>query len=64
MPAAPGAGTYVLAQRPQMDTEYRAVFTTPADEGLNGDTSPTVLVHASTCTAAATTKGTIDVPCL
>ena len=64
MPGGASAGTYVLAQRPQMDTEYRAVFTTPADEGLNGDTSPTVLVHASTCTAAATTKGTIDVPCL
>jgi hypothetical protein len=64
MPAGAGAGTYVLTQRPQVDTEYRAVFATPADEGINGDTAPTVRVYASTCTAVATTTGTIDVPCL
>lgn len=64
MPAGAGAGTYVLTQRPQVDTEYRAVFTTPADEGINGDTAPTVRVYASTCTAVAATTGTIDVPCL
>ena len=39
------AGTYVLAQRLTVDTEFRAVFATPSSEGLNGDTSPTVRVY-------------------
>ncbi|OGO56715.1 MAG: hypothetical protein A2Z32_01200 [Chloroflexi bacterium RBG_16_69_14] len=64
MPAGAGAGSYILSQRPQVDTEYRAVFTKPADEGLKGDTAPTVTVYASTCTAAAATTSTIAVPCL
>ena len=64
MPAGATAGTYVLAQRPGADTEYRAVFKTPADEGINGDTSPTVLVDVVVaCTATVAGDGAIAVPC-
>lgn len=47
------SGTYVLAQTLSSDAEFRAVFATPATEGINGDASPTVGVFVSTCTAAA-----------
>ena len=54
MPAASGAGNYAMAQSPASDMEYRAVFKTPADEGINGDTSPTVRVDVvASCSAAA-----------
>ncbi len=59
-------GTYVLTQRPGAATEYRAVFSTPSSEGLNGDTSPTVTVSVSgsSCSAvAAGSTGTVQAPC-
>jgi len=64
MPAGTTAGTYVLGQRPGADTDYRAVFKTPTDEGINGDTSPTVRVDVNvTCTTTVAGDGTIAVPC-
>ena len=47
------SGTYVLAQRPGTDTDYRAVFSTPTNEGLNGDASPAVRVTVVRCLVAA-----------
>jgi hypothetical protein len=64
MPAGSTAGTYVLAQRPSSDTEYRAVFGTPSTEGINGDTSLTVRVYVSTCTASAGKTLTPQAQCL
>ena len=43
-------GTYATTISLRSTTEFRAVFTTPADEGLNGDTSPTVRVTVAPCT--------------
>jgi hypothetical protein len=64
MPAGSTAGTYVLTQRPGADTDYRAVFKTPSDEGINGDTSPTVGVDVVvTCGAIAGLDATIAIPC-
>ena len=63
MPGGATAGTYVLAQRPGADTDYRAIFATPA-EGINGDTSLTVHVYVSTCTAPARPGLKIQVACL
>ena len=65
MPAGSTAGTYVLAQRPGADTDYRAVFKTPADEGINGDTSPTVRVDVVvTCTTTVTgADAGVAIPC-
>lgn len=42
-------GTYVLSQSLTAATEFRAVFPTPSDEGLDGDTSPTLLVTVGPC---------------
>lgn len=64
MGAGPTAGTYVSAQRPTTTTEYRAVFNTPADEGINGDSSPVVKVAVTTCSATAVSAAVIDAPCL
>ena len=44
MPAGSTSGTYVLAQRPSVDTEFRAVYAA-SGEGLNGDTSSTIRVY-------------------
>ena len=63
MPAGSVSGTYGLTQQPTADTEYRAVFTTPSTEGINGDTSPTVRVYVGYCTAASKTGGVINAPC-
>jgi hypothetical protein len=52
MPGGSAAGTYVLSQQVWADTEYRAVFATPTTEGINGDSSPTIRVYVSSCTAA------------
>jgi hypothetical protein len=41
----------VLAQQPGADTEYRAVFAAPSNEGINGDSSPAVRVSVTGCTA-------------
>ena len=64
--AMPGAvaGTYVLAQRPGSDTEYRAVFGTQTSEGLNGDTSPTVRVYVIQCPQPRPPEPTIQSPCI
>ena len=46
------------------DTEYRAVFKTPADEGINGDTSPTVNVDVVvTCSTVIGANAGIAFPC-
>ena len=66
MPGGAFAGTYVLAQRPSSNSEYRAVFGTQTSEGLNGDTSPTVRVTVAViqCMTARTAfEPTIPVPC-
>ncbi len=44
------SGTYRLAVKLQAATEFRAVFKTPTNEGLNGDTSPSVAVSVGACT--------------
>jgi hypothetical protein len=64
MPTGAASGTYVLAQRPGVDTEYRAVFATPSNEGINGDSSPAVRVAVIGCVgAAASSAGSINAPC-
>ena len=42
-------GTYTLSVSLRSDTEFRAVFSTPSNEGLNGDTSGTVRVSVGDC---------------
>jgi len=64
MPAGAAAGSYVLAQRPAADTDYRAVFKTPTDEGINGDTSPTVRVDVVTCSGFVAPDGEVAIPCI
>jgi hypothetical protein len=63
MPGGASAGTYLLTQKPADDMDYRAVFSTPSTEGINGDTSPTVRVYVGLCTAAPV-GGAIDAPCI
>jgi hypothetical protein len=65
MAPGPVSGTYVLGQLPVSNTEYRAVFATPASEGLNGDTSPIVGVFpVSPCGAVGGAPiSAIQVPC-
>ena len=43
-------GTYTSAQRLYGSAEFRAVFSTPTDEGLRGDASPAVYVGVGSCT--------------
>jgi len=43
------AGTYAASTTVTASFEYRAVYSTPSGEGLNGDTSPTVKVTMSGC---------------
>jgi hypothetical protein len=43
------SGTYVSSQKLQAAAEFRAVFKTPSEEGLNGDTSGTISVSVSGC---------------
>ena len=64
MAVGSSAGTYVLSQRLTTDAEYRAIFSSPTAEGLNGDTSPTVRVYVGGCTAATALDVTITVPCI
>jgi hypothetical protein len=47
-----GSGSYRLAVTLRSSTEFRAVFATPSDEGINGDTSPTVAVAVGACTVS------------
>ena len=44
------SGTYLLSTTVSSATEFRAVFKTPTDEGVRGDTSPLVKVSVSGCT--------------
>jgi hypothetical protein len=52
MSAGTTSGTYVLSQSQTSDREYRAVFATPSDEGINGSTSGVVTVRVGACTVA------------
>jgi hypothetical protein len=63
MPAGSASGSYSLAQRPTADTDYRAVFKTPTDEGINGDTSPTIRVDVLSCAGVAAPDG-VAMPCI
>ncbi|MFL5674070.1 MAG: hypothetical protein ACJ779_03620 [Chloroflexota bacterium] len=54
---------YVTTQRPGATTEYRAVFSTPSEEGINGDSSPAVTVSVGGCVAAAASAASIAAPC-
>lgn len=50
--AASSSGTYRTTITLRSSTEFRAVFKSPADEGLTGDTSSTVTVKVGSCTIA------------
>ncbi len=50
MTATSPTGSYVASQRLVTTTEFRAVFSTPTNEGLRGDTSPTIRVTVAACT--------------
>ena len=64
MSTGAASGTYVLAQRPGADIEYRAVFATPSGEGINGDSSPAVRVTVTGCAAiTALAAESINAPC-
>ena len=63
MPGGAVAGTYIVTQSLQTDAEYRAVFKTPSDEGINGSTSPTVRVYVTRTCGAVIASGSISVPC-
>jgi len=62
----PGAtGTYSLSQKPGTTTEYRAVFTTPSAEGINGDSSGVVKVTVAACSASlGLAADVINAPCV
>ena len=49
MPYTTPTGTYVSALRLYGSAEFRAVFSTPTNEGLRGDVSPTVSVTVAPC---------------
>lgn len=49
MAAGPATATYVSTQRLLTAAEFRAVFSTPTTEGLDGDTSGTVTVSVGAC---------------
>lgn len=50
MPYTTPTGTYAIALRLYGSAEFRAVFSTPTDEGLRGDSSPMVSVAVGSCT--------------
>jgi hypothetical protein len=50
-PTSP-TGSYVLSMRLYSSAEFRAVFSTPSNEGLRADGSPVVLVTVGGCTSA------------
>lgn len=64
MAGGSGVGTYVLSQRLTSDAEYRAVFNTPTNEGLVGDTSATVRVYVGGCSGAISPNIRITVACI
>ncbi len=47
MAAGPGAGTYTLTFNPSASYDWQALFQGPSDEGLNGSSSPVILVHVN-----------------
>jgi hypothetical protein len=49
-PTSP-TGSYVVAARLYSSAEFRAVFATPANEGLRADGSPAVLVTVGSCSS-------------
>lgn len=51
MPSGSGGGTYATTQSPTVAMDYRAVFSKPSGEGLEGDTSPIVRVSIAACSA-------------
>ncbi len=52
MPAA-GTGTYSYSATGQKaSADWRAVFSTPSDEGVNGSTSATIRVSVSSCSSS------------
>lgn len=63
MPPGSSAGSYVTTQTQTVAMEYRAVFSTPSTEGLNGATSSTVRVSIAAC-AAAPGRDAVAVPCV
>ena len=52
MTATSPTGSYVVSTRLYSSAEFRAVFSTPTNEGLRGDGSPTVAVTVGSCTTA------------
>jgi hypothetical protein len=63
IPAGTALGTYATTQTPTVDMEYRAVFSTPSNEGLHGATSPVVRVSIAAC-AGALARDVVAVPCV
>jgi hypothetical protein len=55
-------GTYSLSYQIYGDTEFRAVFKAPSDEGLRGDTSGTVAVTAFVCAGLADPRIAVACP--
>jgi hypothetical protein len=49
---ASGSGTYTASQAPRSATEYRAVFRTPTNEGVNGSSSSARTVTVGACTGS------------
>jgi len=52
MTATSPTGSYVVSARLYSSAEFRAVFSTPTNEGLRGDGSPAVAVTVGSCTTA------------
>jgi hypothetical protein len=52
MTATSPTGSYVVSARLYSSAEFRAVFSTPTNEGLRGDSSPAVAVAVGSCTTA------------
>jgi hypothetical protein len=50
--SAAGTGAYSASTKVTATMEYRAVFSTPSTEGLNGDGSPVVTVRIQACAGA------------
>jgi len=64
MAGGSSAGLYVLSQALASDAEYRAVFSTPSDEGIRGSSSATVRVYVGGCVGAVAPGVTPAIPCI
>ncbi len=51
MAVGSSAGTYVTTQKVNADTEFRATFTSPSNEGLRGSVSPAIRISINACKA-------------